>query len=134
MFFGRRFMSRPAVDNYNAPDSAEFLGTVAPGSQAEPLQDTSEGANLVVSATGDPARDPHMPVIDLDVLCNLIPATQIGHTHLYINHPVSQEGLFEILDVLAKHGIVEQGYVKASKARGYSAVRLPWVKKHSSVL
>lgn len=29
-------------------------------------------------------------------------------------------------------GILEEGYVAASRMRGYSAIRLPWVKKDNS--
>ncbi len=34
-----------------------------------------------------------------------------------------------MLDALAYAGIIEPGYAEASKARGFSAVRLPWVSK-----
>jgi hypothetical protein len=35
----------------------------------------------------------------------------------------------ELLCCLGKVGILEQGYVNASLERGYTSVRLPWVKK-----
>ena len=34
-----------------------------------------------------------------------------------------------ILEALRAAGIVEPGYVGASEARGYTAIRLPWVKR-----
>jgi hypothetical protein len=131
MFYGRLFVSKPDIDDYR--DSASFM---VDGLKAknEELQRSSADATLVTSATGkDVNKCSHYPVIDIDVPMNLVPASRIGHTHLYINHPVPQEGLFEILDVLAKWGIVEDGYVKASKARGYSGVRLPWIKKREEI-
>jgi hypothetical protein len=38
----------------------------------------------------------------------------------------------KLLDVMAECGILEPGYVGASKARGFSAVRLPWVSKNTA--
>lgn len=74
----------------------------------------------------------HWPVIDIDLPCAWVPSTNDGHGHLYINHPVTFEGLIEILTVLNKHGIVQDGYLHAAKIRGYSAVRLPGVRKPTS--
>lgn len=102
-----------------------------------------ETATLVTSLL-DPVADPygrpvtneewHLPVIDIDWPCDWVPSTQPGNGHLYINKAVTAEGLFEILDVLAKHGIVEPGYAGASRRRGYSAVRHPEVKKPAEVI
>ncbi len=118
-------------------DSAGKISEVLRGGKALKQEDwvkeCDDECTLVASATGTEDTDPHYPVIDLDVPCNLVPASRLGHTHLYINHPIPQEGLFEIMEVLAKWGIVETGYAAACKARGYSAVRLPWVKKDESV-
>ncbi len=116
-------------------DSGAEIGDLSPIGKNNPehrnnLCELSDDCSLVISASSkDLEICKHYPVIDLDIPCNLVPASKLGHSHLYINHPVSQAGLFEILEVLQKHGIVEEGYVGASKKRGYSAVRLPWVKK-----
>lgn len=75
------------------------------------------------------SKNLHYPVIDIDINHDYIPSTTPGHGHLYFNTPVTWEQYTKLLDVLAECGIVEEGYVKASKARGYTAVRLPWVKK-----
>ncbi len=131
MFYGRLYAA-PNLDDYH--DSAQLL---RPG--VVPLSDGtlklhSENCTIVTSSTSQtPDQGAHYPVIDLDIPVNLLPSSKLGHSHLYINHPVTQEQLFKILDVLAECGIVEAGYVAASKARGYSAVRLPWVKKAERV-
>lgn len=130
MFYGRMFVKKENIDDYQ--DSATMLPEHL--KNQEPLQHSSSDATLVVSATSkDTTNCTHYPVIDIDVPINIVPASRIGHTHLYINHPVSQQGLFEILQVLAKHGIVEEGYLQASSTRGYSAVRLPWIKKKEHI-
>lgn len=133
MFYGRLFINKVNIDDYQ--DSAQLATKMGQGScNLEPLQHSSADANLVTSATSKEVKTcTHYPVIDIDVPINIVPASRIGHTHLYINHPVSQEGLLEILQVLAKHGIVEEGYLQASKSRGYSAVRLPWIKKNGAI-
>lgn len=71
----------------------------------------------------------HFPVIDIDIPARLIPSSTPGHSHLYIDHPVPESMYWPLLHALADAGIVEQGYVDASEARGYTSVRLPWVRK-----
>lgn len=79
-----------------------------------------------------PETRKHMPVIDIDVKAFLIPSTTLGHSHLYIDHEVEWEDYIAMLKAMAKCGIVEPGYVSASEARGYTAVRLPWIKKQTT--
>lgn len=71
----------------------------------------------------------HRPIIDLDMSAALIPSTTPGHFHLYIDKLLTWEKYAELLLALSSAGIVEEGYVSACLDRGYSSVRLPWVKK-----
>lgn len=71
----------------------------------------------------------HRPVLDIDLPCKLIESSTPGHYHLFIEHSMFWPDYVELLDALAKAGIVQPGYVNASKERGYTSVRLPWVKK-----
>jgi hypothetical protein len=87
-----------------------------------------EAANLVTSEVAGKAKI-HAPVIDFDIPIMAVPSSQMGHWHLYIDGECSDEMHFEILDTLAKAGFVEEGYAKASRTKGYSAVRPPGVKK-----
>lgn len=84
-------------------------------------------ANLVTSATGN--GDWHLPVIDLDVPHRLEPSSTPGHSHLYIDVPVKWDDYVALLNELANAGIVEFGYVEASKAKGATMVRKPGVTK-----
>lgn len=84
-------------------------------------------ANLVTSATG--VGDWHLPVLDLDVPHRLEPSSTAGHSHLYIDVPVEWRTYVKLLDALADAGIVERGYVEASKAKGATMVRKPGVTK-----
>ena len=95
-----------------------------------------ETANVVSSimrghtpAPGGGGSGHHLPVLDLDVPAVLIPSSTDGHWHLYLDVQVPDAAYWPMLEALATAGVLEGGYVRASKARGYTSVRLPWVKK-----
>lgn len=71
----------------------------------------------------------HKPVLDIDMPVKIFPSTTEGHFHLYIDKELSWDDYCKLMNVMAEVGILEQGFVNASKQRQYSAVRLPWVKK-----
>lgn len=71
----------------------------------------------------------HKPVLDIDMDCVLLESSTPGHHHLFIDKEMSWENYCKLMDVMAEVGILEEGYVKASKHRKYSAARLPWVRK-----
>ncbi len=75
------------------------------------------------------AEPKHKVVIDLDLPAKLVPSTTPDHFHLIIDHEIGEDQYFKLLDVMAECGLIEPGYVHASKDRGYTAVRLPWVRK-----
>lgn len=75
------------------------------------------------------AKRMHMPVLDLDVPATLLPSSTPGHSHLFLDRRIFWDDYVNLLDALAACGLVEAGYVRVSKARGYTAVRLPWVRK-----
>lgn len=125
--------SIPAVE---APVDVDW--TLFFASLADPNLTIPHAANLVSSV---PKEQPfsgkfsyledtyHRVVIDLDVEAYLVPSSTPGHSHLYINHPIEESQYFNLLDQLVTVGLVQEGYARASRARGFSAVRLPWVNK-----
>lgn len=83
-----------------------------------------------------PSEDPeqpdfgyHKPVLDIDFPAALIPSSTEGHFHLYLDKELTWDNYVELLKVLAKCGIIEQGYANASIDRTHTSARLPWVKK-----
>lgn len=72
----------------------------------------------------------HRPVIDIDHVVKVVESSTSGHSHLFVDVVMPWEDVVKLLEVLAEIGLVEPGYVNASKARGYTAVRLPWVSKN----
>lgn len=77
----------------------------------------------------EPSGGWHKPVLDIDFPAELLPSTTVGHYHLYLDKEVPWDDYVDLLNALAKCGIIEQGYANASIDRGHTAVRLPWVRK-----
>lgn len=72
----------------------------------------------------------HIVVLDIDHQAHLVDSSTPGHSHLYVEiPPVSWTDYVAFLEAAAKIGLVEPGYVEASKRRGHTDVRLPWIKK-----
>lgn len=108
----------------------------------EPIHNTSDGndwdepewfdanhdnATLVTSMVE--GSDRHMPVIDLDLECALVPSSQPGNFHLYINRQMTWEQYVNILKALEAAGVVQTGYLFHTERRGYGSVRYPGVTK-----
>lgn len=120
-----------AAHNQQNPDSDPYSSE-----NISSVSFTSSNKNLVVSLIKNYAIHQnnsdaltHAPVIDIDVPCELIPSSRLGHYHLYIHHPIKWKDYKAILSALSTAGIVEEGYYNASISRGYTAVRSPGVVK-----
>lgn len=95
--------------------------------EASPSEEVPREQANVVSSIGTDGL--HYPVLDLDIPAYLVPSSTPGHSHLYLNIGIDADTYFELLQVLFKAGILENGYVSASERRDFTSVRLPWVKK-----
>jgi hypothetical protein len=85
-------------------------------------------ANILTSdVLGKPGV--HKLVLDIDLPAKLVPTTTPGHWHLYIDHEMPWEAYVKVIDALAEAGVIEKGYARASKLRGYTSVRPPWLPK-----
>lgn len=120
-----------AVHNQNNPNSDPYSSE-----DISSVSFTSPNKNLIVSLIknygihqNNSDALTHAPVIDIDVPCELIPSSRLGHYHLYIHHPIRWKDYKTILYALSTAGIVEEGYYNASASRGYTAVRAPGVVK-----
>jgi hypothetical protein len=94
---------------------------------AHELPATADDAEVVSSL--DLETYTHRPVLDIDIPAALIPSSTPGHSHLYIDKPLTWDQYENLLWALVDCGIIESGYASASVARGYTSARLPWVKK-----
>lgn len=73
----------------------------------------------------------HTLVIDLDHQAWLVPSTTEGHYHLYVDVPdgIEEDKYWPLMLALSQAGVIQTGYYRASKQRGHTDVRLPWVVK-----
>lgn len=91
------------------------------------LPESADDAEVVSSLDLDAYL--HRPVLDIDFPAALIPSSTPGHHHLYIDKPMTLKQYENLIWALVDAGIIESGYASASTERGYTSVRLPWVKK-----
>jgi hypothetical protein len=85
-------------------------------------------ANVVTSRRSDDSVV-HRPVLDIDFPVKVVESSTPGHCHLYIDRDLEWDDYVKLLEVLGEVGILEPGYVSASLERGFTALRLPWVRK-----
>lgn len=84
-------------------------------------------ANLVSSATNLPEW--HLPVLDLDFPCQLVPSSTEGHFHLYFDKPIKWDAYLKLLDALVDAEIIEEGWAEQSIVEGMTLVRTPETQK-----
>lgn len=85
-------------------------------------------ANLISSEKGN---GKHILMLDLDQPSYIVSSSSHAHNHVYIDADLDLEALKEIVDVLAKHGILQAGIKKQLDAAGCLTLRPPGVKKTS---
>lgn len=91
--------------------------------------DTIDEAHVICSQRADGM---HRPILDIDFPVHVVPSSTEGHFHLYLDKPMDFDAYQELLKALARAGIIESKYASVSLARGYTSVRLPWIRKRSS--
>lgn len=108
-------------------------GVSDPASDVEEVTDF-DTADIVSSERAEsygPKR--HIVMFDVDIPMEVIESSTPGHYHVYFPEThISKIALLDLLEELSSAGIVEPGYVGASRARGFAALRLPWVHKDGS--
>lgn len=87
-----------------------------------PIDAESGQPNLISSRTDDGR---HMPVLDLDVPARLVPSSTEGHTHLYLDVPMSRWRWTALMVALRLAGVIETGFLVWSLRRGGNFVRVP---------
>lgn len=106
----------------------ELISSINP-ELLKPKVTDQDSANLVSSQC---VNGKHAPVIDVDIPIHVVPSSQLGHYHLYIDKEISWSNYVRILKALESAGIIESGYLKASLERGYTAVRPVGIVKPGS--
>jgi hypothetical protein len=83
-------------------------------------------ANLISSKK---ANGGHTLLLDIDMRNFVVDSSTGGHKHVYIDANLTTDDLKEVIDVLAKHGIVQPGIKKQLDADGFLSLRPPGVIK-----
>lgn len=87
-------------------------------------------ANLITSKSEDfPWGEYHRPILDIDFEAELVPSSTPGHYHLYLDKLMTWDVYLELLEALAKAGVIQWGFYDGAKLRGATSARLPWIKK-----
>ena len=87
---------------------------------------TQLGPNLISSRTDDGRQ---MPILDLDFPHHVEESTTEGHTHLYIDVPMSTFRWAVLMWALKFAGVIELGHFVWSIRRRGNFVRLPGIAK-----
>jgi hypothetical protein len=122
---GERILHRTAQALDNPCGSEADLGEF---DDPEYLEASHKNATLVTSKL---PNGNHMPAIDIDHECMLIPSSRPGKYHLYINVEMTRKQYFSLLNAMVMAGVVEAGYYAHALRRGRSFLRYPGVTKHN---
>lgn len=97
-----------------------------------PREVALDQANIVTSRHA--TTDRHALLLDIDYPAWLVKSSTPGHFHLYLDVPggIPHEKYFALLGTLADCGVIERGYERTSRLRGFSSLRLPWIRKEGS--
>lgn len=95
---------------------------------AESLED-ADAVTSRVDNPRNPFTNQHKVLLDIDMPAVLVPSTNPEHFHLYIDHTMKWRDYLELLEALAKAGILQEGFVDAAKERGFTTLRTPWTRK-----
>jgi hypothetical protein len=73
----------------------------------------------------------HAPILDIDFPATLIPSSTPGHHHLYLDTEMSWRTYRRLIKALARAGVIEKSWAKASLRSGDTLLSPPWKKKES---
>ena len=96
------------------------------------FEDATAFSSLI---TKGPNAGKHHPCLDIDVHHAYIQSSNPDHGHLILTGvTLDEDECLEFLQVMAKYGILEQGFVNVAKHRRQSWLRMPWIRKAGSEL
>lgn len=86
-------------------------------------------ANLISSKLAYPGSDLHAPALDVDLPVECYESSTPGHYHIFIDVPIPWRKYKKMLKAMAKAGVIEEGYYKASIKRKATYLRKKGVMK-----
>lgn len=125
----------PSAPDYTLPSTLDHVllkeGTYwvdddyGPGWEAK-CQDRTDDPTNAQWVSSKLVGGRHAPILDIDLAARLLPSRTSGHSHLYLDAPMSWRRYKQLLRALAQAGIVEQDWVKASIKGRRTVLRTPW--------
>ena len=125
----------PVLHTYELPgrDGAGVLDCEADGyNDPGPRPRTKSLRRATLASSGMPHAGMHYPMLDVDHHVEVYASSTPGKHHIYIGQGLPWKQYLDLLHALVMAGLVEEGFVRASEERGYSTLRLPWVRKQES--
>lgn len=100
-----------------------------------PLEQANAYSSISTWTQHTGSKADHAVLLDLDSSrVALIPSSTPGHYHLVIDGRVSWTDYLELLRLLVRMGIVEQGFADLTEARGQAFLRMPGEVKENGRL
>lgn len=132
--WGRRTLWHEDIDGGKKPGDSQYGKKDNPRRQVDdPAQANLIGSLIAGEFSYDAlsglAPPMHMPALDIDLPCSLLPSTTRGHFHLLIDKAVPWAQYADLLRVLAACGVIEDGYYQAALRRGATFIRMPGTRK-----
>lgn len=99
-----------------------------------PAEEANIASSLLKTGRRSIGGRRHIIAIDIDHPAILVDSSTPGHHHLYVDIPggIPEGAYVEWLEACVKIGLVQPLYVEATRTRGHSDLRLPWVAKHAA--
>jgi hypothetical protein len=89
----------------------------------------ADRANLIGSRVYIGGEEYHIPMIDLDIDSARTESSTPGHSHLWLDKPLTKQQYQKLLNVLHELGIIQTGILNQFDRDGQTCLRVPWVKK-----
>lgn len=116
-----------AVVNFYAGDSGENITKPQRIIRDQVPLDEATGIGSKVNTM---LKENHQILLDLDCPHVYVPSSSSGHGHLILRTRVTFDEYVGLLEHMARLGIIEKGYVSATKNRGEGWLRVPWLTKN----
>ena len=100
-----------------------------PGWEAQGKQATTDINRAEWVSSIIPGKNMHAPILDIDVPAALVPSSTPGHSHLYLDVPMTWRQYKRLLKALARAGVIEKRWAKVSIQDRNTTLSVPWLTK-----
>lgn len=91
--------------------------------------DTGDGKALDKDLGWRKNSQKHKILLDIDFPVFAVESSTPGHYHLYLDKEIRWDAYKTLLEALVNADVIEKGYANASIRRGFTTLRVPWIRK-----